>query len=116
MDIAISLVITLITALIVYFCFNRYGFIQGLLVTIVISAIELYIKNGIEVSVLLIFVTLLTSFLSAAINYLIFEKTETFYSYFILSVLAGLALTKVMDIATEKIIKEMIVIIMDSIK
>lgn len=108
MDIAISFVLTLIVALTVYMCFEKSGFIAGLLATVAINLIKLYVQNGMNIPVTTLVFILIGSFLSAAINYWLYQKMNTFYTYFIVSLVAGFVLSRAMDIVTKMIITGMI--------
>ena len=108
MDIAISLLLTLIIALIVYMCFEKFGFIQGLIVTIAINIVKLYVQNGTNIPITTLVFVLIASFLSAAINYWLYQKMATFYTYFIASIIAGFILSRAMDIVTRMIIAGML--------
>jgi len=93
MDLIVSLLLTLLVAYVVYMCFEKFGFVQALMATIVINLIRLFVGSGNDTTLITILFLAIKSFFSTAINYWLYQKTATFYTYFIFSILAGILLS-----------------------
>lgn len=93
----ISLIVSLLIAFLIYKCFEKYGFKQGFFVALGLNLVSMLIQNGTDHIIGNIILTALISLINTAIDYWIFQKTNSFWSYIALSVLLGIGFILIMS-------------------
>ena len=86
----ISLIFSILIAYLIYKCFEKYGFFQALIVSFALDLIQALINNGFNYLLRTIFLTLIISVITTAVDYLIYTKTNSFITYLIVSIIVGI--------------------------
>ena len=89
MDLAISL----IACLIVYYLFDTYGFKRALIFKLIVEVVSVFLTGalneiqglGTGVLVLYVVITLVVILITTAVEYWAYNKTNSFFTYFILA-------------------------------
>ncbi len=85
----ISLVFSILTAYILYKCFESGGFKRGFIFVLAFNIIQVLIQNETSHFLLVLGLTALISLVTTIFDYLIFTKTDSFMSYFVVSIIIG---------------------------
>ena len=93
----LSLIFSLLIAFLIYKCFENYGFKVGFFVALALNLISMFIQNGTAHILRNLIVTVFVSFVITSIDYWIFQKTNSFWSYIGLSFLIGILFIFVMS-------------------
>ena len=82
--------LAIITSIILYKCFENYGFKYAIIFQAILTFIRLFIQNNGEYIVLSIITSIIISLIATPIDYWIYKKTSSFISYFIATMIVGL--------------------------
>lgn len=96
MSIIISIIFSVITAYIIYKCFENYGFTSVLIVSILINLVQGLINNGFSKIFLVIILAVIFGIIEAFIYRIAYNKTNSFKSFFIVLLLIGIIVPLIM--------------------
>ncbi len=89
----VSLLLTILSAYIVYKCFEKGGFKLGYIFVFVWNTIEMIIDNGVGYILFILAFNAIFALITTGFDYLIYKKTNSFISYFIISIIVGLIIS-----------------------
>lgn len=87
-----SLIFAIFSSYIIYLCFEYYGFKLTFLITLIFNIISAIIRNGMYNIFLSILITFLVSLITTSIDYFIYNRTNSFISFLLLSLFIGFIL------------------------
>ena len=88
----ISIAFAVLTAYLIYQCFEKYGFWQAYGVSVVLSMVQSIINNGFKGIFLSLIGTLVVCLATTGINLWVYKRTHSFITFFIVSIIVEIVI------------------------